>query len=181
MGQVRITGGLHRSRKIPVADQPGLRPTSDRLREVLFNWLGHNLSGMRVLDLYAGSGILALEAASRGAASITLVDTNRQVIRQLQDNIRLLHIDSASIHQQAAEDFVCSCDETFDLIFLDPPFASDELARISVIIEPLTQAGTLLYREYGQTQQFDALNEDHWTLIKHKIVGQVQAELWEKT
>lgn len=181
MGQVRITGGIHRSRKIPVADQPGLRPTSDRLREVLFNWLGNNLTGTRVLDLYAGTGILALEAASRGAACITLVDNNRQVIRQLQDNVRLLKMTEATIRQQTAQEFVRTTDETFDLIFLDPPFASDEMDQISVIIEPLTQPGTLLYREYGHTQQFNALNEDHWTLKKHKTMGQVQAELWEKT
>jgi 16S rRNA (guanine966-N2)-methyltransferase len=181
MGQVRITGGIHRSRKIPVADQPGLRPTSDRLREVLFNWLGHNLTGMRVLDLYAGTGILALEAASRGAANVTLVDNNRQVIKQLQDNIKLLQMEQVTIRQQSAQAFVRSCDETFDLIFLDPPFASDEMRQISAIIEPLTQAGTLLYREYAHTQQFDALNEHHWTLKKHKTLGQVQAELWEKT
>jgi 16S rRNA (guanine(966)-N(2))-methyltransferase RsmD len=180
MGQVRITGGIHRSRKIPVADQPGLRPTSDRLREVLFNWLGNNLSGMRVLDLYAGTGILSLEAASRGAASITLIDNNRQVVSQLQNTIRLLQAEQATVRQQAAEDFVRTSDETFDLIFLDPPFDSDEMDRISVIIEPLTRLGTLLYREYGQSQQFNALNEDHWTLKKHKTMGQVQAELWEK-
>ena len=76
MGQIRITGGTHRSRKIIVDDQPGLRPTADRTRETLFNWLGQNLSGLRVLDLFAGSGILAFEAASRGATEVTCVDNH---------------------------------------------------------------------------------------------------------
>ena len=181
MGQVRITGGIHRSRKIPVADQPGLRPTSDRLREVLFNWLGHNLTGMRVLDLYAGTGILAFEAASRGAASITLVDNNRQVTQQLQDNAQGLRLPDFRVVQQTAMKFVQTCDECFDLIFLDPPFASDEMAQISGIIQPLTKPGTWLYREYGHSPTIVALNEHHWTLVKHKTMGQVQAELWKKT
>jgi 16S rRNA (guanine966-N2)-methyltransferase len=180
MGHIRITGGTHRSRKINVDDQPGLRPTSDRMREVLFNWLGHNLTGRKVLDLYAGSGILGFEAASRGAESITLVDLNRQVIRQLHNHVALLKLDNTRVVQAAAERFVNTETTSYDLIFLDPPFDSDEMNRISVIIEPLTQTGTLLYREYGNTQTIKPMNEAQWTQLKSKQTGQVIAELWQK-
>ena len=180
MGHVRITGGIHRSRKIAVDDQPGLRPTSDRLRELLFNWLGHDLTGWQVLDLYAGSGILGFEAASRGAATVTLVDNNRQVIGRLTDHVALLNLDAVDIHQTTAGNFVRNSGKTYNLIFLDPPFDSDEMSQISVIIDPLTQAGTLLYREFGTTQNPEAMDETHWNLIKSKQLGQVKTELWQR-
>ncbi len=180
MGQIRITGGIHRSRKIKVEDQPGLRPTADRVRETLFNWLGQNLHGLTVLDLYAGSGILALEAASRGAAPISCVDNNRKTIVQLQHNIQALGLEEIDVSQQPAMDFIKNCQNTYDILFLDPPFDSDEMNAISAIISPVMNADGLVYREYGISQEISPLDEQLWTLIKHKKAGQVIFELWQK-
>lgn len=179
MGQIRITGGIHRSRKITVEDQPGLRPTADRVRETLFNWLGQNLSGMTVLDLYAGSGILGFEAASRHATSVTCVDNNPRTIKQLYYNVDVLNLSQINIKLQTAETFIESSDQTYDLIFLDPPFDSNELNAISGIIGPLVNPDGLIYREYGTSQDINPLDDEIYTLIKHKKVGQVSFELWQ--
>ncbi len=181
MGQIRITGGTHRSRKIPVADQPGLRPTADRIRETLFNWLGNDLSGLEVLDLYSGSGILAFEAASRHARRVVCVDNNSQTVKQLRHHIDWLQLEGVVVKLQAAQDYVQQCHQQFDLILLDPPFDGDELTTISGIIAPLTRTGGLLYREYATQDEPEPLSDKHWTLTKQKKAGQVQFELWQKT
>lgn len=180
MGHIRITGGTHRSRKIMVEDQPGLRPTADRIRETLFNWLGHNLFGLKVLDLYAGSGILAFEAASRSAAQVTCIENNTKTVIQLRKNLELMKFEQINVHQQTAMKFMQNCVETYDLIFLDPPFDSDEMNRINGIIAPITATGGLVYREYGSDQDIEPLDETIWTLNKHKKAGQVRFELWQK-
>ncbi len=180
MGQIRITGGSHRSRKIKVEDQPGLRPTADRIRETVFNWLGQNLSGHRVLDLYAGSGILAFEAASRGAEQIVCIENNYKTIQQLRENLELMKMKQIVISQQNAAQYINSCDQTFDLIFLDPPFDSDEMNKISGIISPLIRTSGRIYREYGVSQDIDPMDDNLWQLIKQKKAGQVQFEIWQK-
>ncbi|MGJ8662467.1 MAG: 16S rRNA (guanine(966)-N(2))-methyltransferase RsmD [Marinicella sp.] len=180
MGQIRITGGSHRSRKIMVEDQPGLRPTADRVRETLFNWLGHNLTGQKVLDLYSGSGILAFEAASRNAAQVTCIENNAKTVIQLRKNSQLMQFEQIKISQQSALSFIQNNDETYDLILLDPPFDSDEMNQISGIIHPLIGSDGLLYREYGADQDIKPLDEINWTLIKSKQAGQVRFELWQK-
>lgn len=180
MGQIRITGGSHRSRKITVEDQPGLRPTGDRIRETLFNWLGNNLYGLNVLDLYTGSGILAFEAASRSAASVTCVDNNSKAIIQLRKNLQALQFGQINISQQTAHKFIQSCDEKFDLIFIDPPFDSDEMHIIGGIISTLCQTNGYLYREFGVSQDLAPLDASIWSLQKHKKAGQVRFELWQK-
>ncbi|TDR23152.1 16S rRNA (guanine(966)-N(2))-methyltransferase RsmD [Marinicella litoralis] len=180
MGQIRITGGIHRSRKITVEDQPGLRPTPDRIRETLFNWLGQNLSGLQVLDLYAGSGILAFEAASRGAEKVVCVDNNLQTIKQLHANLNQLKLEQIIIKQQNAAQFIAHCDQTFDLVFLDPPFDSNEMNTISGIISPLVRTAGKIYREYGITQDIAPMDEQFWNIIQQKKAGQVQFEIWQK-
>ena len=180
MGQIRITGGTHRSRKIIVDDQPGLRPTADRTRETLFNWLGQNLSGLRVLDLFAGSGILAFEAASRGATEMTCIDNHAKTVVQLRKNLQLMQFNNIKIIQQFAHQFIRNCAEQFDLIFLDPPFDGDEMNAISVIISPITASSGFLYREFGADQAIEPMNKGHWILIKQKKAGQVRFELWQK-
>jgi len=180
MGQIRITGGTHRSRKITVEDQPGLRPTADRIRETLFNWLGNNLYGQSVLDLYAGSGVLAFESASRSAASVTCIDNNSKTVIQLRKNLQALKFEQIKVSQQTAQKFIQNCEEQFDLIFLDPPFDSDEMHAISGIIAPLCQTGGNLYREYGVSQNIIPLDDPIWSLKKQKKAGQVCFELWQK-
>ncbi len=180
MGQIRITGGSHRSRKIMVEDQPGLRPTTDRIRETLFNWLGQNLNGLHVLDLYTGSGILAFEAASRGAQQVTCVDNNHKTCNQLKANMTALKFNHIKTFQQNATQFINNQTETFDLIFLDPPFDGDEMNTISGIISPLIKTAGKIYREYGISQTIDEMDGNLWQLLKQKKAGQVQFELWQK-
>ena len=123
--RVRIIGGVWRSQMIPFPDLPGLRPTPDRVRETLFNWLGQNLAGRHVLDLYAGSGALGFEALSRGAASITMVERATRACRALQDNAALLRAEGLNIVCGDALEFLAGVPVStrFDVVFLDPPFS----------------------------------------------------------
>lgn len=147
---VRIIGGLWRGRHVHFPEQDGLRPSPDRARETLFNWLGPHLSGARCLDLFAGSGVLGFEALSRGAARVTLVDNNPAVARALQETQRLLGATSAEVVAADGGLFLKTLDpQSFDIIFLDPPF-KDRLmpATLTLIRERgiLARAG-LLYLE----------------------------------
>ncbi|MEQ1668671.1 MAG: 16S rRNA (guanine(966)-N(2))-methyltransferase RsmD, partial [Sulfuriferula sp.] len=136
--RVRIIGGQWRRRLIDFPDAEGLRPTADAVREKLFNWLGQDLPGWQCLDLFAGSGALGLEAASRGAAQVVMIERNRVVCSALRDNIALL----------AANNIILVCADgvkwlaqapraTFDLIFIDPPFASQLQAEILPLLPAL--------------------------------------------
>ncbi len=119
---MRIIGGQWRGRKIPIVDSPGLRPSLDGVRERLFNWLQGELYGARVLDLFAGTGALGLEALSRGATEATFVEKSSQVATHLHKVVNQLQA-PAEVRNQAAEDFVGTyCSGGYDIIFLDPPF-----------------------------------------------------------
>ena len=124
--RVRIIGGVWRSQMIPFPDLPGLRPTPDRVRETLFNWLGQNLAGRHCLDLYAGSGALGFEALSRGAASVTMVERAPRVCRALQDNAVLLGARDLNVVCGDALEFLAGVPVStrFDVVFLDPPFGA---------------------------------------------------------
>lgn len=123
-GQVRIIGGRWRGRKLPVLASPGLRPSPDRLRETLFNWLMPRLAGARVLDLFAGSGALGIEAASRGAAEVTLVELNPAVAAQLHANLNTLDAHpQVSVVQADWRQALQSAAGPWDIVFVDPPFA----------------------------------------------------------
>jgi len=126
---VRIIGGEHKRRQLKVLDRPGLRPTPDRVRETLFNWLAPVLPGARVLDLFAGSGVLGLEALSRGAGWCDLVEKDGGAARLLQANLELLRLTPrARVHHQDAQSFLRHLPaRPYDAIFLDPPYASDLL------------------------------------------------------
>ncbi len=124
-GQVRIIGGSLRGRRVPVPEVPGLRPTPDRVRETLFNWLSPHLAGARVLDLFAGTGALGLEAASRGAAAVTLVESHRAAQAALRETLRKLSLPQVTLVSGDGLAFLAAGKEPFDVIFLDPPFASD--------------------------------------------------------
>ena len=135
--QIRIIGGRHRGRKLLFPDAPGLRPTPDRVRETLFNWLMPHLPGARVLDLFAGSGALGLEALSRGADHVTFVDENPAVIRSLQANLRLLgEAARATVVRTDAQAFLRGRpDAPFDIVFLDPPYAASLLPQAMARLE----------------------------------------------
>jgi 16S rRNA (guanine966-N2)-methyltransferase len=123
--RVRVIGGRYRGRPIRFPAAPGLRPTPDRVRETLFNWLGQELSGRIVLDLYAGSGALSLEALSRGAALAVAVDRNAALVRALGATAREWGAEALETHVADARSFLSTETRRFDIVFLDPPFGDD--------------------------------------------------------
>ena len=123
-GRIRIVAGRFRGRRIPVADLPGLRPTPERTRETLFNWLQGRLDGARVLDLFAGSGALGFEALSRGASEVVLVEKDRRACLKLSEVAASLDPDHCQVVQADALNWPRSTGQTFDLILIDPPFAA---------------------------------------------------------
>lgn len=145
--QVRIIGGKHRGRKLPVADAPGLRPTPDRVRETVFNWLGQNLTGWHCLDLFAGSGALGFEAASRGAASVVLVEQSAAVARGLQAAAALLKEPALSVVCADALTYLKKPLQRLDLVFVDPPYGQGWLDRIIMPLLPHLAEDARLYVE----------------------------------
>ena len=121
--EVRLIGGQWKRSKLPVADKPGLRPTPDRVRETLFNWLGQDLSGWRCLDAFAGSGALGFEAASRGAAEVQLLERDVELVRSLRDSATRLKATMVSVEATDALLWMARCaPKRFELLLLDPPF-----------------------------------------------------------
>lgn len=148
---LRIIGGKWRSRKVTFADNPALRPTADRIRETLFNWLQPYLAGARVLELYAGSGALSLEALSRGAGHATLVEKDAATLRHLQGEFsRFADPGCYQLVQGDALAFAAEAGADYDLIFLDPPFGETALAQIVAEAAALLGSQGLLYVESGQ-------------------------------
>lgn len=146
--QVRIIGGRWKRTLLPVLEAEGLRPTPDRVRETLFNWLGQDLSGLACLDLFAGSGALGFEAASRGAAAVTLVEANPRVAKQLRDN--QYRLDAAQVRVVQGDAFAVAAQmptASFDVVFLDPPFAEDWLGPALEHAARLTRPGGAVYVE----------------------------------
>jgi 16S rRNA (guanine966-N2)-methyltransferase len=145
--RVRIIGGRHRGRLVRFPAAPGLRPTPDRVRETLFNWLGQELGGWRTLDLYAGSGVLSLEAVSRGAALAVAVDRNPALIRALEATALAFGVQEIEVHAARATEFLAHETRTFDVVFLDPPFDTDPwLSLLPACAPRLAQAG-FIYAE----------------------------------
>ncbi len=127
--ELRIIGGAWRGRRIRFAARPGIRPTPDRVRETLFNWLAPAVEGSRCLDLFAGSGALGLEALSRGAAAATFVESDRMSTESLRETISILRAERALVVQADALRWLDGPPERFDIVFLDPPFESGLLAE----------------------------------------------------
>ena len=177
--QVRIIAGRWRGRKLEFPDSQGLRPTSDRVRETLFNWLAPVLPGAVCLDLFAGSGALGFEAASRGAARVVMVEQHGDVFRHLQAQSDRLSAQAVELVKANANDYLASIDTAFDIVFLDPPFGDAGL-RQSVIQRinqrRLVKSGGLVYLE---TRKGDTCSElpENWRIYRHKQAGQVDYQL----
>ena len=179
---LRIIAGDWRSRKLTFIDAPGLRPTPDRIRETLFNWLQNKVYGANCLDLFAGSGALGLEALSRGAADTVFVEKNKAVAAQLKDNLQLLK-SKAPVIQEDALGFLSKYsldkeNKLFDLIFLDPPYRKGLLEQsLSVIKDKqlLSQQG-LIYLEHESEESFD-WGEYDLEILKQAKAGQVSSFL----
>ncbi|WP_310348579.1 16S rRNA (guanine(966)-N(2))-methyltransferase RsmD [Pelomonas aquatica] len=146
-GEIRIIGGQWKRSKLPVLDLPGLRPTSDRVRETLFNWLGQTLTGWRVLDAFAGSGALGFEAASRGAEAVVMIEREAALVDGLRASQKRLQATAITVHRANALNWMTACTDRFDLIFLDPPFADDLFDRALAAAVPLLTDGGLIYVE----------------------------------
>lgn len=174
-GKLRIIGGEWRSRQLPVLDLPGLRPTADRVRETLFNWLQQDIPRAHCLDVFAGSGALGFEAASRGAAKVVMLELQSAAARQLASNINLLEADNIELHQVNAVDWLAQYQgAAFDLVFLDPPFASDLLAAAIRHLHQhkLLAADAGIYIECDAKQVLPELPQG-WDIARQKKAGQV--------
>jgi 16S rRNA (guanine966-N2)-methyltransferase len=148
-GNIRIIGGHWRGTKLGVPDSPGLRPSSDRVRETLFNWLMPKLPGARVLDLFAGTGALGLEAMSRGAAQAVLVERDPALARNLRETVERLAAqqDAQVVAQDALAWLVTAPAGSFDIAFLDPPFAEGLWEKALIALRPALAAGAWIYVE----------------------------------
>jgi 16S rRNA (guanine966-N2)-methyltransferase len=172
---VRIIGGTWRGRRVAFPDLPGLRPTPDRVRETLFNWLQHLIAGTRCLDLFAGSGALGLEAMSRGAREVVFVDQAPAAVNNLR--AQLLHLDAsarARILEMDAASFLQGAAQAFDLVFLDPPFGTGALPQYVALLDAgnWLSSGGLVYLENEKSQGTPSL-PTHWELLKSKFAGEV--------
>ena len=177
---LRIIGGQWRGRKLKFAKVDAIRPTPDRVRETLFNWIAPVIRGATCLDLFTGSGALGFEALSRGAASVVMCDTNKKIITTLKEHADLLKTDKGRFLQTDAIQFLNSNSEKFDLIFLDPPFASDLLEKCFKIIEEKAclNKDAMIYVEAPVKDTLPAVPEN-WSLHRNKKAGDVAYYLFK--
>jgi 16S rRNA (guanine966-N2)-methyltransferase len=156
-GQVRIIAGRLRGSKLPVPARAGLRPTGDRARETLFNWLQHDVAGARALDLFAGSGALGFEAASRGAEEVVLVERDAELAQGLRDSAHRLKADAVRVEAAEALGWLRGApDRRFDLVFLDPPFESSLLQPAADALAPWLAPQAWIYVELPARAAFTA-------------------------
>ena len=179
MNEVRIIGGKWKRRKLAFPNRPTLRPTPDRARVTLFNWLAAPIVGAHCLDLFAGSGALGFEALSRGAASATLIDSDPMVVNALRENALRLDATACVIQCASALAFLRSSERVWDIVFLDPPFASALLsaALAALAVGPQLHAHSIVYVESG----IDTLpNLDRWETLKQTRTGAVASLLLKR-
>ncbi len=176
---MRIIGGEWRRRLLEFPNVPDLRPTPDRLRETLFNWLGQDLTGETCLDLFAGSGALGFEAASRGARQSVLVERDAAAVRSLQANRALLSAQQVEIVRADAMDFLQSDVRRYDVVFLDPPYRLNLLPRVLPVLGRILAPGARVYLEADRAPEPPAGFE----LLKQARAGQVRCLLlkWQQT
>ena len=172
---VRIIAGAWRGRRVHFPDVPELRPTPDRVRETLFNWLQHSISDARCLDLFAGSGALGLEALSRGARGVVFVEQFQAAARSLEE--QLVRFDGSAkgrVMAMGAARFLRTAPEPFQIVFLDPPFGKDALAEYIPMLDQgnWLAVGSLVYLENERVAGIPAM-PPHWELLKSKSAGEV--------
>ncbi|WP_374498243.1 16S rRNA (guanine(966)-N(2))-methyltransferase RsmD [Vogesella indigofera] len=170
--KVRIIAGKYRRRLLPFPDVDGLRPTPDRVRETVFNWLADRVENADCLDLFAGSGAMGFEAASRGARKVVLVEKSRTALQCLRDSKTLLAAAEVQLHSGAAEDYLARSAERFDLIFLDPPYALTLLPALLPKVGRMLKAGGCIYIESDRPEQFTG-----WRVLKEGKAGAVRFAL----
>ncbi len=175
-GRLRIVAGNWRSRLLEIADVPGLRPTAERIRETLFNWLAPTIAGARCLDLFAGTGALGLEALSRGAASAIFVERSPVAAAMLNANVRKLDAAGATVVHEDAHTFLRrERGGPFDIVFLDPPFAADLLGETCRLLADgaMLVPGALVYLELDRAAAEPGLPAG-WQVLKNRTAGNVR-------
>lgn len=178
-GQIRIIGGKWRGRKLPVIEANGLRPTGDRMKETLFNWLMHDIVDAKCLDIFAGTGALGFEAASRHAHSVTMLENAQTVARVIKQNIQKLNADNITLIEQDAFNFLAQKPEIpFDIIFIDPPFHKNHIKNtLNLLASNLfVHKDSLVYIE-SEIDAQEYINLGDWEIIKFKVSGQVKYHL----
>ena len=179
---IRIIGGEWRSRKLTVPDAPGLRPTPDRVRETLFNWLAPTIQGARVLDAFTGSGALFLEALSRGASTGVAIDANLDAVNNLRRNLTVLQCDDAEVLRADSLHYLSNkAEQGFDIVLLDPPFHQDLLLSACQLLEDNNwlNKDAWIYTESEQAPSSLGVPSS-WRLHREKHTGQVHYALWQK-
>lgn len=181
--QLRIIGGQWRGRKLDIADIPGLRPTGDRIRETLFNWLMADTLNSHCLDLFAGTGALGLECLSRGAQSVILLEKNKLAAKQLEEHCKSLHADGAKIFNQDALVWLENnsvSKHSINLVLIDPPFSENlwDATIQTLISSELLAPEALIYIESPKNKHVKSGID--WELIKNKISGDVQYQLYRQ-
>lgn len=176
---IRIIGGLYRGKKLHVPEVEGLRPTPDRVRETLFNWLMHDIRNARCLDAFAGTGALGFEAFSRGAEQIVFIEQSPKACANLQKIITQFNSPKLSLNRTDTRQYIQQTSSRFDIIFLDPPFAADYIPQCldDIVSNNLLSAGGLVYTESPMPIELDSTQ---WRQIKLKQAGQVVYGLIEK-
>lgn len=176
-GRLRIISGTHRGRRLRFPDRPGLRPTTDRVRETAFNWLASRLPGCACLDPFAGSGALAFEALSRGAASAVLVERDRDAVRHLEANARELGLDNTRIIRADALRWLTEADlSVFDGVFLDPPFDGPLLEAALNLLEAAPVPPGWVYLEES-ARGTPAPVPERWTVERERTYGDTRFRL----
>lgn len=192
-GKLRLIGGVWRRHQLPIANVPGLRPSSDRLREVVFSWIGPNgCEGAAVLDLFSGTGALGLEAASRGGFEVMFVESHAKVAEQLKANIRYLlerwnhdwgQLPHLKLIPHSVESVLNNLNRSYDLIFLDPPFGSTLLKATLPKLKSLLKPNGLVYVEWNEAISESTEAVGHYfggqavEVLKYKRIGAVHAHL----
>ncbi|EKO3414381.1 16S rRNA (guanine(966)-N(2))-methyltransferase RsmD [Vibrio fluvialis] len=181
-GQVRIISGLWRGRKLPVHDAEGLRPTTDRVKETLFNWLAQDIPHARCIDLFAGSGGLGFESASRQADKVTMLEMNPQAFAQLKTNIAALKASNIEAVNTDTLAYLKQPGQAYDVVFIDPPFRQGLLQETVQLLEQngWLAANAMIYIESEKELPLTELPEN-WQLYREKLAGQVCYRLFERT
>lgn len=174
--RVRIIGGTWRSRLVRFPAIDALRPSPDRVRETLFNWLGQDLTGLACLDLFAGSGVLGFEAASRGAARVVMVEQDREAARALRENAARLGALAVAVVQADVLAYLRHETRRHDVVFMDPPFSDDLLPQVLAAVGDCLADGARVYVESGRPLTADA----PWRMLRERRAGRVHFHLLDR-
>ena len=179
-GKLRIIGGDYRRRQLPVLNKPGLRPTPDRVRETLFNWLGQSLFAQRGLDLFAGTGALGIEALSRGASELVFIEQDRAVASQISANLATLGAEHGQVLTADVRAYLAQAGSAFDLVFLDPPFHLGLAAPCCEMLEThgWLSADAMIYLECETSLKPDIPST--WSLFRETRAGDTTARLYQR-